>query len=49
MKYMRDEVIFDILTVTINDYTVEIKISDKQVYNFAKDYYDKDDETPEAL
>ena len=41
MKYKRDELIFDLLTVTINDYTVEFKISEIQTYNFAKDHYNE--------
>ena len=42
MKCEREEIIFDLLTVTINDYTVEIELSEKQIYHFIRDYYNND-------
>lgn len=49
VKHKRDVVIFDLLTVTINDYTVEIDLSEKQINNFWRDHYKSGDKKPEAL
>lgn len=49
VKHKRDVVMFDLLTVTINDYTVEIDLSEKQINNFWRDHYKSGDSMPEAL